>query len=162
MPVVLMEPAWQLESAGLRVAVRTAVGPFPESGLDEAFGLAVGAWSVGTSEALANAEVLAELAKMAGAIAGTVIGEHAGDGDAESRIVVHGSLQKGGSRGGFLVGQYLREGNAGVVVDRDMHVLPAGAMDAPASVAGDATTEAWKRPIFLILRWSRSPGAACS
>jgi len=141
MPVVLMEPARELESAGLRVVVRAAVGPFPESGLDEAFGFAVGAWSVRTSEALANTELLAELAKMAGAIAGTVIGEHAGDGDAESSIVVNGSLQEGGSRGSFLVGQDLREGNAGVVVDSDMHVLPAGAMDAAASVAGDATTD---------------------
>lgn len=61
MPVVLMEPAWQLESAGLGVGVRTAVGPFPESGLDEAFGFPVGAWRVRTSEALANTELLAEL-----------------------------------------------------------------------------------------------------
>ena len=96
MPVVLMEPAWQLESSGLGVVVRTAVGPFPESGLDEAFGLTVGAWSVRTSEALVNTELLAELAKMAGAIAGTVIGEHAGDGDAESSIVVNRGLQESG------------------------------------------------------------------
>ena len=78
---------------------------------------------------------------MAGAIAGTVIGEHAGDGDAEAGIVIDGSLQEGGSRGSFLVGQDLREGDAGVVVDSDMNVLPAGAMDAAAAVAGDATTD---------------------
>ena len=43
MPVVLMEPAWQFDSALLRVVVSTSVGPFPQRGLDEAFGFAIGA-----------------------------------------------------------------------------------------------------------------------
>jgi len=141
MPVVLMEPARQLESALLGVFVGAAVGPFPESGLDEAFGLAVGARSVRTSEALANAELLAETAKVARAVAGTVIGEDVGNGDAEAGIVVDCGLQEGRRRWGFLIGQDLGESDAGVVVDGDMHVLPAGAMNAAAAVAGDATTD---------------------
>ena len=140
-PVVLMKPARQFDGALLRVVVSTTVGPFPQRGLDESFGFAIGARGVGTGEALANAELAAELEKVAGAIAGTVIGEHAGDGDAEAGVVIDGSLQESRRRRRFLVRQDLREGDAGVVVDGDMHVLPAGAMDAAAAVAGDAATD---------------------
>ncbi len=151
MPVVLMEPAWQFDSALLRVVVSTSVGPFPQRGLDEAFGFAIGARGVGAGKTLANAQLLAEAAKVAGAVARTVIGEQAGDRDAEASIVVDGSLPESGRRRGFLVGLDLGEGDAGVVVNGDMHVLPAGAVDA-----------AWKRPIFLMSRCRRSLGAACS
>src|SRR5689334_7736941 len=139
-PVVLVQPARQLHRASLGVVVGAAVGPFAQGSLDEAFGFAVGAWSVGASETLANVELLAEAAKAARAIAGTVIGEQAGDGDAEAGIVVDGGLQEGGGGRGLLIGKDLGEGDARVIVDGDMHVLPAGAMDAAATVAGDAAT----------------------
>jgi len=140
MPVVLMEPARQLDSAGLGVVIRATVSPFPQSGLNEAFCFAVGTGGVGTGETQANAELVAEATEVAGAIAGTIVAEHTGDGDAEAGIVIDGRLQESGGRRSFLVRKDLREGNAGVVVDGDMHVLPAGAMDAAATVAGDATT----------------------
>jgi hypothetical protein len=38
MPIVLMEPARQFDSALLGVVVSATVGPFAQSGLDEAFG----------------------------------------------------------------------------------------------------------------------------
>ncbi len=136
-----MEPAWEFESTGLGGVVSATVSPFTQGSLDEAFCFAVGARGVGASETLANAELLAEAAKEAGAIAGTVIGKHTGDGDAQAGVVVDGGLQEGGCGRGFLVGKDLREGNAGVVVDGDMHVLPARAMDAAATVAGDAATD---------------------
>ena len=44
------------------------IGPFAESGLDEAFGFAVGARGIGTSEAVANAELSAAVAELVGAI----------------------------------------------------------------------------------------------
>ena len=47
-----------------------------------------------------------------------------------------------GARGGF-VGEELGEGEAGVVVDGDVEVLPAGAADVIAlAVAGDAVAGA--------------------
>ena len=60
------------------------------------------------SETLANTELLAEAAEAAGAIAGTVVGEHAGDGDAEAGVVVDGGLEEGGRGRGFLVGKDLK------------------------------------------------------
>jgi hypothetical protein len=46
------------------------VGPLAQGGLNEAFGLAVGARGVGTGEAVLDAELEAGGAKVAGAIAG--------------------------------------------------------------------------------------------
>ncbi len=75
MPVVLMEPAWEFESTGLGGVVSATVSPFTQGSLDEAFCFAVGARGVGASETLANAELLAEAAKEAGAISRDLIGK---------------------------------------------------------------------------------------
>ncbi len=65
-PVVVMQPAGYLVSGLLGVLVSASIGPFAQSGLDEAFGLAMGARGVGTSEALANVELSTSDAKGAG------------------------------------------------------------------------------------------------
>ena len=109
--------------------------------MNETFGLAIGAWRVGASEALSNTELKAETAEDAGAIAGAVIGEHARDGNPQTGVVVDGGLEESGGRAGFLVGQDLREGDARMIIDGDMHILPAGTMNAAAAVAGDTTTD---------------------
>jgi len=62
-PVVVMLPAGQGVGAMGRVLVRPAVGPLSQGGLDEAFGLAVGLRSVGSSELVLDASALQELAK---------------------------------------------------------------------------------------------------
>ena len=45
-PVVLVEPSGQMLGALVGVVVAAGVGPFAQGGLDEALGLAVGAWGV--------------------------------------------------------------------------------------------------------------------
>ena len=50
------------------------VGPLAQSGLDEAFGFAVGLGGVGASAAVLQTHLLAGAAKMVGAIATAVIG----------------------------------------------------------------------------------------
>jgi hypothetical protein len=86
----------KFRGADLGVVVGAGIGPFPKSGLDEAFGFAISARTVGASEALAQVELTAEATKDSGAIAGTVIGENTADGDAELGIVIDRSLEKGG------------------------------------------------------------------
>ena len=81
--------------AFLRVEVMANVGPLAQSGLDEAFSLAVGAGNVGAGEAVLDAELKAGEAKVAGTIARTVVGEQAADGDA-----VLGVEGEGGRRAG--------------------------------------------------------------
>ena len=56
MPIVSMEPDWELGCAQLGVFVGDGVGPFAQSGLEEAFGFAVGLWGVGAGEDVAQVE----------------------------------------------------------------------------------------------------------
>ena len=60
--VVVVQPGRELLVAFLGVDPVAGIGPFAESGLDQAFGLAVGARGVGASEAVANAELSAPVA----------------------------------------------------------------------------------------------------
>src|SRR5271167_310447 len=96
------------------------VSPLAQGGLDEAFGLAVGAGSVGAGEAVLDAELEAGGAKVAGAIAGAVVGEQAANGDAVLGVEGDGGAQE--SDGGFalLVGEHAGESEAGVIVDGDV------------------------------------------
>ena len=67
--VVVVEPGGELQVAFFGVGVVADVGPFAQSGLNEAFGFAVGARSVGTSKAMTDAEFCTGGAKAMGAVA---------------------------------------------------------------------------------------------
>jgi hypothetical protein len=92
--VVMLQPGRELLIAFLGVEVMANVGPLAQGGLDEALGLAVGARSVRTSEAVLDAELEAGGAELSGAIAGAVVGEQAADGDAVLGIEGDGGAQK--------------------------------------------------------------------
>ena len=61
--VVMLEPRGEMLIAFLRVEVVANVGPLAQGGLDEAFGLAVGAGSIGAGEAVLDAELEASVAE---------------------------------------------------------------------------------------------------
>jgi len=90
--VVVVEPGGELLVAFFRVGVVANVSPLAQSGLDEAFGLAVGAGRVGAGEAVADAEFLAGGAKAVGAIAGSVVGEQAANGDVVLSVESNGRV----------------------------------------------------------------------
>src|SRR5579863_3465428 len=121
--------------AFLRVEVMANVGPLAQGGLDEAFRLAIGAGSVGTGEAVLDAELEAGGAEVSGAIAGAVVGEQAADRDAVLGVEGDGGVQEGDGSFGLLVGQHAGEGEAGVIVDGDVQSLPAGELRAAAAPA---------------------------
>ena len=158
MPIVLVDPSGQLRGTELGVVVGTRVSPLAEGSLDEAFGFAVGAGSVGTSEAQAEAELVTETAKDAGAITGAVVGKQAADGDAEAGIVIDGSLQKSGSGRGLLIGQNLREGDTRMVINGDVDILPSGAMNAALTMAGDSTADGLEATDFLDVEMEQIAG----
>jgi hypothetical protein len=133
--VVMLEPGGELQIAFLRVEVVANVGPLAQGSLDEAFGLAVGARSVGTGESVLDAELEAGSAELSGAIAGAVVGEQAADGDAVLGVEGDGGVQEGDSGLALLVGQHAGEGEAGVIVDGDVQSLPAGELRASAPPA---------------------------
>lgn len=80
MPVVLVQPVWQLRDAILRTGVRACLGPFAKVGLYKALGLAVGSWGVGLGAQVLNAQTAARRRQPTfsprhhGAIAVTLIG----------------------------------------------------------------------------------------
>ena len=137
--VVMLEPGGELLIAFLGVGVVANVGPFAQGGLDEAFGFAVGAGSVRASKAVTDAEFGASGAKLMGAIAASVVGEQAANGDAVLGVESEGGVQEGEGGVDGLIGQHAGEGEAGVIVDGDVQSLPAGELGttATAAVAAD-------------------------
>ena len=80
------------------------VGPLAQGGLDEAFGFAVGAGSVGTGEAVLDAELEAGSAEVARAIARAVVSKQAADDDAVLGVEGDGGAEKGDGGWALLVG----------------------------------------------------------
>jgi len=62
-PIVTMEPSWQLGSAFFRGVVGLGISPFAQAGLDEALGLAVGLGRIGPGADVLEAKTLAGLRK---------------------------------------------------------------------------------------------------
>jgi hypothetical protein len=54
-PVIVVEEAREVGGTDGGVGVGAGVSPFAQGGLDEALGLAVGAWGIGAGEEMAQA-----------------------------------------------------------------------------------------------------------
>ena len=80
--VVVLHPGKEFLVAFFGICVVARMGPFAQRGLDEAFGFAVGARSVGASETVMNSQLGASVVEQVGAIAVSVVGEQTADGDA--------------------------------------------------------------------------------
>src|SRR5579862_10015404 len=76
------------------MVVGGGIGPFPEEGLDKAFGFAVGAGTIGPGETPANAEFGADLTESMRAITTAVVAEHALDADPESGVILDRGRRK--------------------------------------------------------------------
>jgi hypothetical protein len=74
--------------------------------------------------------------------AGPFIGHEPLDADAQCREVGAGAFEEGADASGALVGEHLRVGEAGAVIDADVQELPAGATGAGGAIAVDAVAGA--------------------
>ncbi len=142
-PVVSVQPDRQRSGAVVRGWVGLSVGPFAQGGLDDALGLAVCLGRIGLGPDVLEAEITASGAEDLGAVAGAIIGHHAGNRDAEVRVVGDRGPEEGDRALLLLVRKDLREGHPGGIVDADVDELPP---DAPAlaltgSIAGDAVAD---------------------
>ena len=108
---------WELQGSLSGVWIGFGIGPFTQGGLDEAFGLSVGAWCIGFGADVLDGEVFAGIAPGEGFVAGAVVGHDAFDGDAEALVVSDGGLEEGYGADGPFVGLDLGEGDAGMIVD---------------------------------------------
>src|SRR6185312_1868097 len=123
-PIVHMGPDWQVLGSALGGLVCASVGPFPEGGLDEALGLAVGLWRIGSGSDVPEAEFTTGVLEGEGSVARTVVGHDARDGDAEACVISDCRLEEGHGAGRRLIARDVGEGDAGGVVDADMDMLP--------------------------------------
>ena len=126
--------------------IGAGIGPFPERGLDEAFGLAVGAWGVGAGEAVFDVLTEESAAKGPITVATSVVGQQAANGDAEAGVMSACHKEEADGRAMRLVGQDGGEADAGVIPsatlragsDGGVEILPAGAAHFLGAVAVDA------------------------
>jgi len=91
---------------------------------------------------VAQAEFGESVAEEVGAVAVTVVGEQAANGDAVLGIESDGGAQEGDGGVGFLVGEHAGEGEAGVIVNGDVEGLPAGELRTAAAASIAAQRDA--------------------
>ena len=138
MEIVVMEVEREESSAVVTGVVGASVSPLASEGLDEAFGLTVGLRAVGTSEAMADAQLEAGSGEELGAISGAAVGEDLLDEDAVSLVKGDGLVERGQDAGSFFIWKKTGESQAGMVIDGDVEGLGAGAWIAMGTVAGGA------------------------
>src|SRR5580658_6041036 len=73
-------------------------------------------------------------------VAGSVIGEHAPDGEAEAGQVGARHQEEPDGRQVVLIGQDGGEGDSGVVVDGDVQILVSGSANVISGISGDGVT----------------------
>lgn len=138
MPVVLVDPWSEMLLALGGVLIGAGIGPFSQGGLDEAFGVAIGAWGIGSGASVLESEMLAGIGEGIGAIGRSIVGEHGFEVDAEPCVVGQGGVQEVQHRRACFIRVKGREGDTGVVVDGDMDILRSDALDGVVPVAGHA------------------------
>src|SRR3954468_14313528 len=102
-PVVSVQPDRQRTGAVIRGGVGLSVGPFAQGGLDKALSLTVCLGRIRLGPDVLEAEIAAGAAEGFGAIAGTIVGHHTGNRDAEVRVVGDRRLEEGDRALLFLV-----------------------------------------------------------
>src|SRR5438477_7664690 len=116
-PVVAMQPSWQLVGSAIGVGVGLSVSPFPQRALDEALGLAVGLRRVRPGPDVLESEIAAGIAEVEGFVAGAVVGHDTGDGEAAFRKATALSF--------FSSGMTWAKASREASSDADMDELPA-------------------------------------
>src|SRR6185369_12440899 len=87
---------------------------------------------------MAELELSAGGAKDPGDVAIAVVAHHATNDDAAGRKPGEGPTEKSGTGRGELVGQHLDVGDATVIIDGHVDILPSHTSRAPLPVAVDA------------------------
>lgn len=74
-PVVVVKPGKKMFLTLLRVLIQAGISPFAQGGLNEAFGFAIGARGIGTSEVMTQTKFNHNSVKSVGTVTVTVVGE---------------------------------------------------------------------------------------
>ena len=136
--IIVMEIEREESGAVGTGVVRASISPFAGDGLDEAFGLAIGLWAIGSGKEMADAQLVAGSGEELGAVGRAAIGEDALDEDAVSLVEGDGLVECGQDAGSFFVREERGKSQAGMVINGDMEGLDTGAWVAMGTVAGGA------------------------
>src|SRR4029453_2123087 len=158
-----------------RGRVRDDVRPFPQQRLNESLGFAVGARRIGARATVPKAESLTAVTKGPRHIATAVVAQDPPHGDAARAEPRDGAREERRTRRPELVCQDLDVGDPAVIVDRDMHVLPADPRTGAPAITMDpmpdtANPTQWldvdvnhvpgRRPLIALNRHGRGRGPA--
>jgi hypothetical protein len=108
--------------------------------LDEAFGFAISARSVGTGKEVAQAVALTSGAEEMRTVAGAVVAHDPLRFDAQRGEISQSAFQEEDGAVLTFIGHDLSKSQPGSVIDADMDKFPAGAAHLIASIVGDAVT----------------------
>src|SRR5271169_1930218 len=103
--VVVGGPGLQVLVAFVGVFPVFGVGPFAQGGLDKSLCLAIGSGCIGASPSVLDAELLAGVAEVVGAVAAAVIGKQGADLDAVALIEGERVVQEAAGGFGLLIGE---------------------------------------------------------
>src|SRR3990172_227091 len=151
--VVVPKPAVKGCGAFCARGVDGAVGPAVSQGADEALCFPVCLGTVGTGAEVLDPELSAGKRVHYRDVGAAVVGEQLLDLDPVAAVEADGAAEEAGRGRRLLIGQHLRVGEAAVVVDGDVHVLPADRAPRLASLVGGGRV--------VVLRASADP-PACS
>ena len=138
--VVVVGPGSEGEVTLVGVGPVSGIGPFAQSGLDEAFGFAVGLRGVRLNPDVLDSELFAGAGEGFGEVAATIVSHDAFDGNAEAPEVGDGGDQERDGAFLLLVGEDLSTRYPGMVVDSDVDEFPACTL--ATAIARAATSDA--------------------
>ena len=144
MEIVVVEEERETLSAVVTGVVGAGIGPLAGESLDEAFGLAIGLRTIGTSEEMTEAQIFASGGKEFGAIGGALVSEDSLDGDAVGLIKGERLLESGQDAGDFFIGKEGGKSQAGMIINGDVKGLDAGAWVAVGALTGGANARVEK------------------
>ena len=122
--VVAVKKSRECASSVMRGGVWFCVSPFAEQSLDEAFSFSIGLRSIGSGEALADAQLCAGLLKEIRREAASVVGDDFPDLNSERTEPLDGTLKELGGTELIFAGKNLYVCQPGVIVDGDMSIFP--------------------------------------
>ena len=105
--IVVIVPWLEVSIPLLGVGPVSGVCPLAQSGLDKAFGLAIGSGRVWSGAAVFELHLLAGGAELSGSVAGAIVGEQGADADAVVGEEVHRRVEEADGGLGPLIGQHL-------------------------------------------------------
>jgi len=139
--IVVAQPRFEDTCSQIGVPVGPGVSPFPQQGLDEAFGLAVRLRAIGTGFEQPDRSTHAQPIEGVRAVAASVIGEDSFRADAVLAIPGERPFEEASRGGAELILKDLGVSKTRCIVDADMDKFPVCPSDSLRAVSVDSMSD---------------------